>query len=516
MRRSAAHPPAGATGATVAGDRRDERCGAAAFAAVPPPASSASATNVPSPGRAGGEALGDQPAVHGGDRRAGEARVRRRARGWSGGGRRPRDARGDRVAQLLRRAPRTAAAAAVGEEQVEIIGLTTLATDWIFTPTNRSAVPWCHDHLARRTHHVLDLLTCGTQYPRSAQPPERCRICDDDRQHVGWDGQRWTTHDDLAAELHVRIEPDDDLLGVGIARTFAIPQRALLVPSADAGNVLWDCISVVTAERRRLNDVGGVDAIAISHPHFYASMVEWSDAFGGVPILSTPPTRSGSAVGHRRCGRGTVTASSCRRRRHAAAPARPLPGQRRPALAAAPGGRAALLAGDSLHVAGDRRHVTVMHSVPNYIPVGARTIVDLQRRLAGIDVRRPLRLHLGPEHRRRRRPGRRRLARPLPARRSPPDRHDPPIRRPPGSERPRDVVAKRGGNGGGYRARDHDIGEAAVSGRPARRAAAVGRGGARRGSRRVARRSRPASRGCCRSAPARGRRRSRVTAVPTG
>ena len=30
--------------------------------------------------------------------------------------------------------------------------------------------------------------------------------------------------------------------------------------------------------------MGGIKAIAISHPHYYSSMVEWSRAFGGVPI----------------------------------------------------------------------------------------------------------------------------------------------------------------------------------------------------------------------------------------
>ncbi|MGZ8783091.1 MAG: hypothetical protein ACXWZB_06290 [Gaiellaceae bacterium] len=30
---------------------------------------------------------------------------------------------------------------------------------------------------------------------------------------------------------------------------------------------------------------GGVRAIAISHPHYYSGMVEWSKALGGIPIL---------------------------------------------------------------------------------------------------------------------------------------------------------------------------------------------------------------------------------------
>jgi hypothetical protein len=30
--------------------------------------------------------------------------------------------------------------------------------------------------------------------------------------------------------------------------------------------------------------LGGISGIAISHPHYYTSMVDWSLAFGGVPI----------------------------------------------------------------------------------------------------------------------------------------------------------------------------------------------------------------------------------------
>jgi hypothetical protein len=35
---------------------------------------------------------------------------------------------------------------------------------------------------------------------------------------------------------------------------------------------------------RRGGAQGGLGAIAISHPPYYGSMVEWSRAFGGVPI----------------------------------------------------------------------------------------------------------------------------------------------------------------------------------------------------------------------------------------
>src|SRR6266581_664538 len=64
----------------------------------------------------------------------------------------------------------------------------------------------------------------------------------------------------------------------------AIGQRALLVP-AGSGHVLWDCVSLVSDVAVDLiKGIGGLKAIAISHPHYYTSMVEWSRAFGGIPV----------------------------------------------------------------------------------------------------------------------------------------------------------------------------------------------------------------------------------------
>ncbi len=51
------------------------------------------------------------------------------------------------------------------------------------------------------------------------------------------------------------------------------------------GNVLWDCISLVSDTAvSLLNGLGGLQAIAISHPHYYTTMVEWSRAFGNIPV----------------------------------------------------------------------------------------------------------------------------------------------------------------------------------------------------------------------------------------
>ncbi len=112
--------------------------------------------------------------------------------------------------------------------------------------------------------------TCGTQYKASAQAPAACPICEDDRQYVGWEGQHWTTLDALRKTHTVRIADDHGLLGLDVTPAFAIPQRALLLPT-DAGNILWECLSLVTDEAvDALTAHGGVDRIIISHPHFYA------------------------------------------------------------------------------------------------------------------------------------------------------------------------------------------------------------------------------------------------------
>src|SRR5690606_29461653 len=70
-----------------------------------------------------------------------------------------------------------------------------------------------------------------------------------------------------------------DMTGIATEPAFAIGQRALLVQTP-AGNVLWDCISLIDqATIDAVAALGGIQAIAISHPHFYSAMVEWSRAF---------------------------------------------------------------------------------------------------------------------------------------------------------------------------------------------------------------------------------------------
>ena len=121
-------------------------------------------------------------------------------------------------------------------------------------------------------------LTCGVQY--GAERPD-CPICADERQYVGWDGQQWTTLAELRAAGHRgRIEEEGPgVIGVGASPPTAIGQRALLVRTP-AGNVLYDMISYIDDELvAGIRELGGINAIAISHPHFYGSMTEFAHAF---------------------------------------------------------------------------------------------------------------------------------------------------------------------------------------------------------------------------------------------
>src|SRR2546427_11652677 len=47
---------------------------------------------------------------------------------------------------------------------------------------------------------AYDCRTCGVQHASSAQPPPHCPICEDERQYVPPQGQRWATLEELRAE----------------------------------------------------------------------------------------------------------------------------------------------------------------------------------------------------------------------------------------------------------------------------------------------------------------------------
>lgn len=227
--------------------------------------------------------------------------------------------------------------------------------------------------------------TCGTEHEDTATPPTYCAICTDERQYIGWSGQRWTSHEELARAHSTRFEDEAGFTGLGLTPDFAINQRALLVPTEE-GNILWECLSVVTDEAvAAIRARGGVQRIIISHPHFYAAMGQWSDALGGVPILLHEADRQWIQRPHPSIEHWsgdvlklspTITLIRCGGH-FAGSTVLHCAGQSRP------GG--ALLSGDALQVIMDRRHVSFMFSYPNLIPMRTSDVVAMRERLAQYD-----------------------------------------------------------------------------------------------------------------------------------
>jgi glyoxylase-like metal-dependent hydrolase (beta-lactamase superfamily II) len=232
--------------------------------------------------------------------------------------------------------------------------------------------------------HAYICITCGTQYPPSADPPASCPICEDERQYIGLDGQRWTTMEALRRERRNAVrDVDPGLVGIATEPAFAIGQQAHLVQTP-AGNLLWNCVSLLDdATAAEIERRGGLAAIAISHPHFFSAMVEWSRAFDA-PVFVHADDRQwvmrpdpaitfwdgdthdplpGSGLTLVRCGGH-------------------YPGSCVLHWPAGADGRGALLTGDTIMVVPDRRWVSFMYSFPNLIPLDPAAV---QRIVAAVE-----------------------------------------------------------------------------------------------------------------------------------
>lgn len=216
--------------------------------------------------------------------------------------------------------------------------------------------------------------TCGTQYRESASAPARCKICEEERQYVPPGGQSWTTLEALArSHSNAFREYEKGVIGIGTQPAFAIGQRAMLVQTR-GGNVLWDCIALLDAATLSLiRGLGGIKAIAISHPHFYTTMVEWARAFDCPVHLHAADKdwvmRPDPAI---RLWQGETLAlwdgvTLVRCGGH-------FPGGTVLHWAEGAGGRGVICAGDILTVAQDRKWLSFMRSYPNFIPLDRKTV----------------------------------------------------------------------------------------------------------------------------------------------
>ncbi|WP_327299160.1 MBL fold metallo-hydrolase [Streptomyces sp. NBC_01197] len=223
-------------------------------------------------------------------------------------------------------------------------------------------------------------VTCAVQYPDTEQPPAHCPVCEDERQYVGPEGQRWTTMGELARDHTNELrEEEPDLVGIGVSPSVAIGQRALLVRTPH-GNVLWDCVPLLDDDaKRRIAGLGGIDAICMSHPHFYGAHIEFAEAFDARVLIP----RADQQWVQRPSPRIELFDDDIE----------PVPGITLARIGghfdgasvlhwpAGSAGRGALLTGDTVAVVQDRRWVSFMWSFPNFIPLDEHTVDDIARRV---------------------------------------------------------------------------------------------------------------------------------------
>ncbi len=218
--------------------------------------------------------------------------------------------------------------------------------------------------------------TCGVQYAEAKNPPSACIICEDERQFVGWEGQQWTTLEGLRSSHRNQIvEMETGLTRIGMEPGFAIGQHAFLI-ERPGGNILWDCITLIDDDTiEALNRLGGVSAIAVSHPHYYSAIVDWSRALGDIPVYLHAAdrkwvTRQDDCLvfwegENHSLGEGLTLIHGGGH----------FEGGAMLHWVEGAGGRGVLMAGDIIQVVHDRRYVSFMYSYPNYIPL-AREQVD--------------------------------------------------------------------------------------------------------------------------------------------
>ena len=214
--------------------------------------------------------------------------------------------------------------------------------------------------------------TCGIEF--EPELPAECPVCADERQYLPPGGQIWITLDALQATRKASVtELEPDLYAVTIEPSVGIGHRGLLVRTPH-GNLLFDPPGYFDAALvARLRDLGGIAAIASSHPHLTGLSVSLSHQFGHVPIFVNGDNRRWVMRPDR-----AIT--------YWLDQAEPLPGLKLVQCGghfagsavlhwpAGAGGKGVIVTGDTIGVNTDRATVTFLRSFPNRIPLPERSV----------------------------------------------------------------------------------------------------------------------------------------------
>ncbi|PIJ46162.1 MBL fold metallo-hydrolase [Tatumella sp. OPLPL6] len=220
---------------------------------------------------------------------------------------------------------------------------------------------------------------CGTSYAVDAAAPDHCKICLDERQYVPVKGQQWIEGGQLTTtHCNHWTQHQPQLFSLQTVPEFAIGQRAFIIQTPE-GNILWDCIACLDeATKTLIHALGGLTAIALSHPHYYTTMQDWAAEFNapiylhsddqqwimrrspaiklweGESLSLTPQIRLIRLGGH--FAGGSVLHWSTE--------------------------EGVLLAGDIIQVTPGADAVSFMWSYPNLLPLPAQSVCSIRDRLA--------------------------------------------------------------------------------------------------------------------------------------
>lgn len=216
--------------------------------------------------------------------------------------------------------------------------------------------------------------TCGVETADLETPPAECAICEDERQWVPADGQKWTTLEQLreAGTRIVMTPVEPDLWGIRAEPEVGIGQQTMVVRTP-AGTVLFDCVGYIDDEAvEQVRSLGPTLAVAASHPHMYGVQTEWARALGDVPVLVAERDREWV----RRPDLVQVYDE-----RHQITDGLTLHrvgghfrGQAVLEWSVGNEGRGVLLAGDAIFTNPDGRTVSFMRSYPNRIPLSGNVV----------------------------------------------------------------------------------------------------------------------------------------------
>jgi glyoxylase-like metal-dependent hydrolase (beta-lactamase superfamily II) len=212
--------------------------------------------------------------------------------------------------------------------------------------------------------------------------PERCIICSEERQYVPPSGQDWTTSErqEAAGTIATLVELEPGLHQMTVTPRIGIGHKPLLVQTS-AGTVLWEPPGFISpAAIDAVRRLGGITAIAGSHPHLMGAMVSWSRAFGDVPIYFNAADEkwivypepwialwSGEVTvlpGIRLVQCGGHFAGSCVLLWERGAE-----------------GAGVVLTGDTVFIGPDNKTISVMRSYPNRIPLPEGAVNQIRDRL---------------------------------------------------------------------------------------------------------------------------------------